>query len=271
MNKIGIMQGRLLPKDIKRYQVFPSDTWEEEFGVCKRSGFSAIELLFDIDAYYDNPLMYSSGQEKIVKLSKSSNISVSSVCADFFKKYGFFQNSQQVKESNIFVLRKLVEACGSIGCGVLLIPFLEETEIRNKKDKEDIVRTVDLMDKLLEKYGVDICLETTLCSEEITEFMEKIDRPHVKVYYDIGNGAYFKYNPSEEILRLSKWIGGIHIKDRDEKGCNVVLGTGLVDFAACFESIKKIGYKGSYILETTMCDDPVATATKNLEFVKTFI
>jgi sugar phosphate isomerase/epimerase len=196
---------------------------------------------------------------------------VSSVCADFFKKYGFFQNSQQVKESNIFVLRKLIEACGSIGCRVLLIPFFEETEIRNEKDKEDVIRTLDLMDKLLEKYGVDICLETTLCSDEIAEFMEKIDRPHVKVYYDIGNGAYFKYNPSEEILRLSKWIGGVHIKDRNKEGRNVMLGTGLVDFPACFKSLKKVRYKGNYILETTMCDNPIEAAKKNLEFVKTLL
>jgi len=63
----------------------------------------------------------------------------------------------------------------------------------------------------------------------------------------------------------------VHIKDRDKEGRNVMLGTGLVDFPECFKSLKKARYKGSYILETTMCDNPIEAAKKNLEFVKTLL
>ena len=271
MNKIGIMQGRLLPKDLKKYQVFPSETWEEEFEVCKNNGFSTIELLFDIDAYYDNPLMYRSGQQRIVELSESTNVSVSSVCADFFKKYGFFQRSPQTKEGNIFMLKKLIGACKVIQCDTILVPFVEESSISSRKDEDDIIGVINLVGELLERQGINLCLEATLQWQEMLEFLEKIGHPKVGVYYDIGNSVYLKYDPVEEIRRLSKWIGGVHIKDRDKEGRNVMLGTGLVDFPACFKSLKKVRYKGSYILETTMCDNPIEAAKKNLEFVKTLL
>ena len=48
MIKIGIMQGRLLPPDPKKYQIFPKTTWREEFKVASELGFGSIELLFDI-------------------------------------------------------------------------------------------------------------------------------------------------------------------------------------------------------------------------------
>lgn len=271
MNQIGIMQGRLLPKDKKKYQVFPSETWEEELEVCKKSGFSAIELLFDVDTYYDNPILDKKGRDRIIELSHSEGVSISSVCADFFKKYGLFQKSQPTKEGNIFLLEQLIEACNSIQCKTILIPLVDEASICNRKDKEDLIEVIKLVDGLLKRSEVNLCFETTLRWPEMVEFVEEVCHPNIKIYYDIGNSAYLKYDPAEEIRKLSKWIGGVHIKDRNENGDNVVLGTGLVDFVACFMSLKEINYEGSYILETTLGENPIETAKTHLEFVKTFL
>ena len=35
-NKIGVMQGRLLPKYHGRYQAHPVDYWQEEFEIARR-------------------------------------------------------------------------------------------------------------------------------------------------------------------------------------------------------------------------------------------
>ena len=48
MLKIGIMQGRLLPLDPPKYQVFPRTTWKEEFKLASELGFKSMELLFDV-------------------------------------------------------------------------------------------------------------------------------------------------------------------------------------------------------------------------------
>ena len=77
-----------------------------------------------------------------------------------------------------------------------------------------------------------------------------------------------KHNAAEDIRQLSKWIGGIHVKDRNVSGENVILGRGLVDFKGCFQALKEIKYEGSYILETSMGDNPIETAKYHLGFVK---
>ncbi|MFH1616598.1 MAG: sugar phosphate isomerase/epimerase family protein [Planctomycetota bacterium] len=271
MNKIGIMQGRLLPKDVKRYQVFPAEKWEEEFELCRECGFSAMELLFDVDNYSYNPLLDKAGRDKINRLSEVTGVCVSSVCADFFKKYGLFEKSLQVKEGNLFMLKRLIEACEAVRCKSILIPFVEGSDICSTKDRQDIIKAMELVGGLLERYGVNLCFETTLRWSEISGLMEEIGHTNLRVYYDTGNSAYLRYEPAEEIRRLSKWIGGVHIKDRDKEGNNVLLGTGLVDFSACFAALKEIDYRGSYILETTMGQEPVETARMHLKFVKTFL
>jgi hypothetical protein len=47
-NLIDIMQGRLLPKYQKRYQVHPVRYWQKEFSIAKEIGLNYIEFIFDI-------------------------------------------------------------------------------------------------------------------------------------------------------------------------------------------------------------------------------
>lgn len=267
MNKIGILQGRLLPKDVSRLQVFPAETWEKEFRVAQDCGFSAIELLLDIENYAENPLMNKEGQERIVRLSAESGLLIDSVCADFFKKYGFFGDGPQVREGNATILRKLIKACGAIHCSKILLPFFEETEIRTEKDKQEIVRSLSGFDGLLRNYGVTLCLETTLPAPELVNLLTEINHPDIKIYYDLGNSIPLKYDAADDIRKLSRWLGGIHVKDCNSSGDNVILGTGMVDFKECFQALKEIHYQSTFILETTMGDDPIATAKYHLGFV----
>ncbi len=267
MNKIGILQGRLLPSDVRRLQVFPAETWEKEFGVAQDCGFSVIELLLDIENYAENPLMRKEGQERIVRLSAESGLLIDSVCADFFKKYGFFGNGPQVRESNATILKKLIKACGAIHCPKILLPFFEETEIKTEKDKQEIVRSLSGFYGLLRDYGVTLCLETTLPAPELVNLLTEINHPNIKIYYDLGNSIPLKYDAADDIRALSQWLGGIHVKDRNSSGDNVILGTGMVDFRECFQALQEIHYQGTYILETAMGDDPIATAKCHLGFV----
>jgi len=271
MNKIGILQGRLLPKSRERLQVFPSETWGKEFEAAKECGFSTIELLFDIEDYDKNPLIHKEGQEKIVDLAARTGLAISSVCADFFRRYGLFRNSQQVKEGNISILKKLIESCRLIQCKTILIPFFEETEIKSREDKQEIIRALNIFYEMLEEYSVNLCLETTLPASELAMLMQEINHPNIKIYYDLGNSVPLKYNAAEDIRQLSEWIGGIHVKDRNSSGENVMLGRGLVDFKGCFQTLKEINYEGAYILETSMGDNPVEMAKYHLGFVKEFL
>ena len=56
-NKIGVMQGRLLPKYQGRYQAHPVGYWQDEFIVAREVGLDCIEFILDYNNAEDNPLI----------------------------------------------------------------------------------------------------------------------------------------------------------------------------------------------------------------------
>lgn len=56
-NKIGVMQGRLLPKYQGRYQAHPLGYWREEFEVAGKLGLDCIKFIFDFNDAFKNPLL----------------------------------------------------------------------------------------------------------------------------------------------------------------------------------------------------------------------
>ena len=94
--------------------------------------------------------------------------------------------------------------------------------------------------------------------------MRRVGSSAVGVYYDMGNATSFGYDSPAEIRKLDKGIVQMHIKDT---GGNHA-GEGEVDFSAVFESAHKIGYDSWFVLETPSKEDPIASAIKNLNFVR---
>ena len=69
---------------------------------------------------------------------------------------------------------------------------------------------------------------------------------------------------------MKKHICHFHIKDKNWKGDNVVLGSGSVNFSKIFEAIKKIKYKGKFTFETNRGNNPIITMKKNLKHIYNF-
>ena len=55
-NKLGIMQGRLLPKYQGRYQAHPIGYWQDEFEMVAGLGLDCIEFILDFNDAEENPL-----------------------------------------------------------------------------------------------------------------------------------------------------------------------------------------------------------------------
>ncbi len=251
MNRIGIMQGRLLPKDKTKLRVFPSETWEQEFEVAKELGFDCIEWLFD---RIENPVMQQPSQEKIVALSREIGIVISSICAHFF----LYWPLSLISSSRQAVMQSLMTSCHKIGCKIIVVP------LSNQKLPTGIILLLAYLAKL---NGTTILLEP-LASPTVIKHRLALRYDQIKVCYDLGNAVYVGHDPAKGILKLSEWIAEVHIKDRDLHGANVPLGTGLVNFPECFQALKAINYQGDYILETCMGDDPIEMAKRHLDFVR---
>ena len=97
-NKIGVIQGRLVPKYQGRYQAFPIGMWQDEFKVAQEYGLDLIEFILDFNDAEDNPLLKLGGIEDIVKVSQDTGVLVKSICADYFMEAPLHSSDDKKRE-----------------------------------------------------------------------------------------------------------------------------------------------------------------------------
>jgi hexulose-6-phosphate isomerase len=118
-------------------------------------------------------------------------------------------------------------------------------------------------------WWIEFHLETSLAPSRFAELLSKLPDPRLKVNYDSGNSASLGYAPHEEFSAYGERVGSVHIKDRLLGASTVPLGTGDADFPALAEGLRKVAYKGDFILQVARgtAGDEVAWARQNRAFV----
>ena len=127
--------------------------------------------------------------------------------------------------------------------------------------------------KICSKKKIPYLLIESNCSYSIFEQIKKgVKYKNLFFLYDLGNRAKYYPNVYEDILKFGKNIKHIHIKDKNSKNENVIIGSGKVHFVRAFKAIKKIFKKDlAFVFENNRGSNPESTAKKNLKFLKGLI
>jgi L-ribulose-5-phosphate 3-epimerase len=269
MVEIGNMQGRLSPPEGGRIQFFPREGWRAEFALAAKVGFCSIEWLYDTWGEGHNPLESAEGLSTIKELSRHHGIAVRSLCAHYFVERPFFRATCCQLDRLAARLEWLLERCGLGGIRRVVLPFLEDGEIRTRNDED---RALDLLRAALPvagRHGVEIHLECGFEPAGYARFLERLAAPAIKVLYDTGNSASLGYDVAEEIAAYGRQIGSVHIKDRLRGGGSVPLGVGHADLPRRVRALLEAGYRGDFILEAARGEpaDELAWARRNLSSV----
>ena len=268
-NIIGVIQGRLSRSE--ELMFFPTDTWEKEFESARKVGFDAIEWAFCEKDYKKNPILSENGVAKIQSRMQKYKIQIPSIFAYFFIDSGF----TGIAAKSSYMLNKLIEQGSKIGAERILIPFLGDSEIKNQKEKNEIVKNLKPCLKKAESFNIELAFETSLGAAELLEFVEQFKHPLVKVYYDTGNRTTFVGSKvSQEIKELKNLISGMHIKDRKfGETASYPLGEGEVSFSEVFKALGEIKFAGPLILEAARVADidEITLNKKYLNIINKFI
>ena len=264
------MQGRLSPPG-PRAQTFPWVSWEREFDRARVLGFDAIEWLFDAPDFERNPIWTEAGVERIVARIRQTGVAVSSVCANYFMGHPFFRVAEVEAARSAEVLSQLIARARAVGAGKIVVPVLEQAEIRRPEEQEQLLQLLRAPLQAARSQGIVLALETELPAGDWLALMDQARHPDLGVYYDTGNATAKGYDAEAELRVLRAHLRGVHIKDRARGGPNVLLGTGGVNFGRVFAVLVEIGYNGTLVLETTVGDDYYANAQRHLEFVHTHL
>ena len=253
--KIGVMQGRLLPKYKGRYQAHPIGYWEDEFEIAASLDLDLIEFILDYNDFEKNPLMSLSGCKEIDEISNQSGVKVKTICADYFMEAPLHSTNLRVATLSATVLRELILNSQTIGITDIIIPLVDQSSLANSESRDRFIYALSPFLVDLEAQNINLNLETDLGPSEFKQLLLQIGSNRVTVNYDTGNSAGLGYNPAQEFAAYGHQITDIHIKDRLNGGSSVCLGQGNADFAKIFKCVQDCGYNGPFIMQAFRDDE----------------
>ena len=252
----GIVQGRLSVPPEGQLQWFPQDSWQDEFSTAERIGIQFIELLTERHFNPDNPFWTEQGRATIKAMNLKTRRWLYSSCADYIIDHSLLDDPMGKTHEHV---EKFLQASADLGCKVAVLPLLEQSDL-NTSSADSMVPLIQEFARQGAKMGIQICIESVVEGKHLKAFLEQVDEPNVKCVFDTGNRVAVNPNVAQEIRLLGDWIAHVHIKDKSELGKNVLLGTGLVNFAEVFRALREISYEGPLVFETTRGANPAQTA-----------
>jgi sugar phosphate isomerase/epimerase len=270
-NKIGVMQGRLLPKYKGQYQAHPAGYWHDEFAIAASMGLDLIEFIVDFDGIDENPLMSGNGITRIRELGAKTGVNVSSICADCFMAAPLHSADSNISKKSIDYLRRLINNAVELKISDIVIPCVDQSSLRTLADIDRFVAALESVLENAESNSINLSLETDLDPEKFVRLLDRFSSSRVTVNYDTGNSASLGYNTREELAAYGARISDIHIKDRIKGGGSVVLGNGNVDFDAFFDALADINYEGSFIFQAFRDDEGVSIFKTQLDWMRPHI
>ena len=269
--KIGVMQGRLLPKYKGRYQAHPIGYWEDEFEIAASLGLDLIEFILDYNDYEDNPLMSVSGCKEIEEISNQSGVHVKTVCADYFMDAPLHSDDLNVATLSAKVLRQLILNSQNIGITDIIIPLVDQSSLATLESQDRFINALTPFLIDLEEQNINLNLETDLGPSEFKHLLAQIDSKRVTVNYDTGNSAGMGYDPEQEFAAYGDRITDIHIKDRVKDGFSVCLGQGSANFSKIFKCVQNYGYTGPFIMQAFRDDEGLEIFKTQLTWLRSLI
>lgn len=149
--------------------------------------------------------------------------------------------------------------------------MVDSSSIKNKIEETCLIN--NFKNNIEPKLGsLKILFETDYKPKDVFLFLKKFKSKKYGINYDTGNSACMNYSILDELIYF-KFVKNIHIKDRKKFGNTVDLGIGNWNYKLFFKKIKKISYKGNFILQTARCKENkhVEKILKNLNFVKKYL
>ena len=268
-NQIGVIQGRLVPKYLGRYQAHPKNYWKDEFKIASKLGLDCIEFILDFNEADQNPLLNPDGIDEIRLISEESGVQVKTICADYFMEAPLHSEDLKVALESQKVITKLINNASKLGVTDIVIPCVDKSSV-NEKSISSFVTQLSKVLEVAENQKINLSLETDLPPKTFLNLLESFDSNRVTVNYDIGNSASLGFNPIDELNCYGHRISDIHIKDRELNGGPVLLGQGNADFNIFFNKLKEFNYCGPFIMQAFRDQEGLNVFKEQLEWIKPY-
>ncbi|HSB72365.1 MAG TPA: sugar phosphate isomerase/epimerase family protein [Candidatus Methylomirabilis sp.] len=161
-----------------------------------------------------------------------------------------------IRDESIRQLRETIQLAHDIGAGVVVAPGGRK-HVLIAPDPATVWGLVQgALESLLpdcERLGVTFGLENgynvTHTAALMVQMCRELSHPNLKLVYDVANATMVE-SPLDGLELVLNDMALLHMSDTDDKVWgHDRIGTGVIDFAAVTEKVKKLGYAGPTIME----------------------
>ena len=270
-NKIGVMQGRLLPKFQGRYQAHPVGYWKKEFQIAQHIGLGCIEFILDFNDAEENPLLKAGGIDEIKTIVEKTGVTIQTICADYFMEAPLHSEDTALSERSQQIMNRLLNSAEALRVTDVVIPCVDQSSLNGQDAADRFVQMLLPLVKIAEEKKINLALETDLPPKPFIELLDRFNSDRVTINYDIGNSAALGYDTIEELNAYGTRITDIHIKDRFLNGGPAILGEGGADFISFFNKLLEVKYKGPFIMQAYRDDEGLEVFKQQLDWIRPYL
>ncbi|UPS62488.1 L-ribulose-5-phosphate 3-epimerase [Providencia rettgeri] len=265
---IGIYE-KALPKN---------SSWLEKLVIAKSAGYDFVEMSVDETDERLARLDWSPAERlEVVRAIQETGIRIPSMCLSGHRRFPFGSHDEATRMMAYSLMEKAIKLAQDLG--IRTIQLAGYDVYYEEQDAETIAN----FEKGMQWVSEIAAASQVMCAVEImdTPFMnsiskwqtlsDKIRSPWFKVYPDVGNLTAWGNDVEKEFTQGIKHVAAIHLKDTYAvtetcKGQfrDVPFGEGCVDFVNLFKLLKRLNYRGSFLIEmwTEKADEPLIEIIK---------
>jgi L-ribulose-5-phosphate 3-epimerase len=229
---------------------------QEKLQVAKNAGFDAAE---------PNTIFNANEVKEFIAGAKTVGIHLDAIICSTHWSSPLSDPDPKVVDKTMEGMEISLNNAKAIGADVvLLVPAVVNPKVMYKDAYSRSQERVKELASIAEKLQITIGLENVwnkflLSPIEFRRYIEEINSPYVKAFFDIGNFNFWSY-PQDWIRTLDELIVRMDVKDFDNGSFKFVeLLKGTVPWAEAMKACDDIGYEGYLAAEVQGGDQQYLT------------
>lgn len=215
----------------------------------KEIGYDGVELNLT-----EQILAYGKKERSsILEKADSLGLELPSICSGLFWRYNLASPDETVRKKGLEILESSLQFAADIGAKVVLVvPAVAVAEIPYQKtwelSKKSVLEAAPKAKDLGIVIGIENVWNKFLYSPlEFRRFIEEINHPNVKAYFDVGNIQFLGF-PQQWIRHLAELISCVHVKGFHTPAPFqprfTPLLQGSIPWPEVMKALREVGYDG---------------------------
>jgi len=263
---------------------FASIPLEAALKHIRNAGFTEVEI--NADKIHLDPRVFPS-----LKLSRLKNLlddlglHPNSVHAPI-SGVDLSTQSPDIRKQSVDLLAKTLEYCRAIECPIMVMHpnHSDSLPLGAEAMKKNSIEAIGEVMEKAEELGVKVAIENMIDVgggrfgsrvSDLKEIIKSVGSPYLGICFDTGHTnllAGSDVSIGEEIVQAGEYLWTLHVHDNDgERDRHWPPGEGSIDWSQVIGSLRKVGYKGVFMMEIQERENPDVLARECLRIAAEMI